>query len=178
MKIVKENYNNVSDDITTVVDVPFKLANVSYDKNKKDYEDAMKEGEKVAKEIKLGDEREKTSKPVKNKVLKSMHLSESLFTEDVDSNKVDEVRLMHQTMVSMNNEEAYDRWIYIMPDGADEYDFESFAEDNEDYIELCDVFNRLYKEYHKDGIYKPEDDVRMFCEKKDAELSLKPIEVL
>ena len=41
------------------------------------------------------------------------------------------VKLMHNTMIDMNNENAYMAWIWEMPDCPMEEDFEYFAEDEE-----------------------------------------------
>ena len=46
-------------------------------------------------------------------------------------------KLMHETMLCMNNEMAYYHWIYEMPDCPCEDDFEWFAEDEERYMECC-----------------------------------------
>ncbi len=65
--------------------------------------------------------------------------------------RLNNVKLMHNTMIDMNNENAYFTWIYIMPDEPMEDDFEWFAEDemeieNEDLISEneiaeCDLTN-------------------------------------
>ena len=72
------------------------------------------------------------------------------------------VKLMHNTMIDMNNENAYFSWIYEMPDGATEEDFEWFAEDEDRYMELYVYFMKLFERYAKDGLYKPSDSVRKF----------------
>ena len=78
-KTVKENFNNVPDDIQTCVDSTFKKSNEEHDENKEKYDDATKENEKFAEETipKEGD----TGKKVTSNALKQMHLSESLFDE-------------------------------------------------------------------------------------------------
>lgn len=76
---INENFDNVPDDLTTVVDVPFKKANEEHDENMKRAEEAMKENKKMAEET-IPKEGE-TGKKVTNSDLKKMHLSESLFEE-------------------------------------------------------------------------------------------------
>lgn len=76
--------------------------------------------------------------------------------------RLNNVKLMHDTMVSMNNENAYMAWIYEMPDEPNEDDFEWFAEDEDRYMELYVYFMKLFERYAKDGIYKPSDSVRKF----------------
>lgn len=71
------------------------------------------------------------------------------------------VHLMHETMLSMNNENAYMAWIWVMPDEPSEYDFADFADESE-YAELADTFDRIYNRYIDDGLYKPSDEVLPF----------------
>jgi len=76
--------------------------------------------------------------------------------------RLNNVKLMHETMLSMNNENAYLSWIYEMPDEPCEEDFEWFAEDEDRYIELYLYFIRLLISYAKGGLYKPSKSVRDF----------------
>lgn len=71
--------------------------------------------------------------------------------------RLNNVKMMHEVMQSMNNEDAYCSWIYTMPDCPDESDFEWFAEDGDEYKYLVDTFNRIYNKYKKDGLYKPSE---------------------
>ena len=66
------------------------------------------------------------------------------------------VRTMHNLVMQMNNEGAYDWWIQVgVPDCPnDPDDFEWFAEDDENYDELVELFLKILKEYGKDGFVK------------------------
>lgn len=83
-----ENFTNVSDEVESKMDDTFFKANKDHDRDEKEAEDALKENEKLAKETvpKEGE----TGKKVTSKALKAMHLSESLFDEDLDFNVMDE----------------------------------------------------------------------------------------
>lgn len=72
------------------------------------------------------------------------------------------VELMHETMLSMNNEDAYFEWIYTMPDEPTDDDFMWFVENDDEYTELRDVFDELYNKYRKDGLYRPNPKVINF----------------
>lgn len=62
------------------------------------------------------------------------------------------VKAMHTIVRSMNDESAYyNHWIYVMPDGATEEDFEYFSEDDEEMKSLCKCFRRIIKKYGDSG---------------------------
>ena len=82
------------------------------------------------------------------------------------------VKLMHETMMSMNNENAYMAWIYEMPDCPNEDDFEWFAEDEDMYIKLYLYFMKLFERYSKDGIYRPSDSVKEFVSSFGIEVEI------
>ena len=73
-----------------------------------------------------------------------------------------EVILMHLTMRSMNNEEAYWSWCSIMPDEPTLDDFEYFAYDDEKFEELKEGFQKILDVYVNDGIYNPNKDVEKY----------------
>lgn len=77
-----ENFPNVPEKTTTVVDPVFGKAIEDHDKDEKEKDDAFKENEKLAKET-IPKEGE-TGKKVTSPALKAMHLSESLFDEELD----------------------------------------------------------------------------------------------
>ena len=77
--------------------------------------------------------------------------------------RLENVMLMHETILSMNNENAYFSWIYRMPDEPTIEDFNDFAEDEEEYMELYLYFNKLFKRYIKDGLFLPTDEVIDFA---------------
>ena len=68
-------------------------------------------------------------------------------------------KLMHETMLCMNNEDAYMVWIYTMPDCPQEDDFEWFAEDEYQFNDLYATFFRILNRYLKDGLYHPTEEV-------------------
>lgn len=74
------------------------------------------------------------------------------------------VMLMHQTMIDMNNKDAYMSWIYRMPDEPTFEDFNDFASDEEEYMELYLYFAKLLKRYIKDGLFKPSEEVVEFVD--------------
>ena len=81
-KSMKENFNNVPDDIQACVDSTFKKSNEEHDLNKEKYEDAIEQNKKFAEETvpKEGE----TGKKITSKALKQMHLNENLFEEWVE----------------------------------------------------------------------------------------------
>lgn len=87
--------------------------------------------------------------------------------------KLHNVKMMHEIMLSMNDENAYDSWIYTMPDEPSEDDFAWFAEDEDEYAELLETFDRLYNRYCKYGLYKPAPEAIQFLKDngfKDCEI--------
>lgn len=78
------------------------------------------------------------------------------------NSKIETVKLMHDTMLSMNNENAYGRWIYVMPDEPCEDDFEWFVDNPMEYGELVHTFTSILDMYLKDGLFKPSKDVVNF----------------
>lgn len=79
--------------------------------------------------------------------------------EDAFEARLSDIKIMHEIMLSMNNEDAYFSWIYTMPDEPTQEDFEDFASDENDYLDLCNTFARIYNRYKKDGLYKPEPEL-------------------
>lgn len=77
------------------------------------------------------------------------------------SEKVRDIKLMHEVMISMNNEDAYLSWINFMPDCPSEEDFEDIA--NENYMEAMHVFCSILEEYGKDDLYDAPQEVFDFA---------------
>jgi len=69
--------------------------------------------------------------------------------------RFDAIKTMHNVMLSMNNENAYGAWIYTVPDEPSEWDFEDIASDEEFFDECVELFDRLYKRYADDGLFRP-----------------------
>ena len=77
--------------------------------------------------------------------------------------RLENVMLMHETILSMNNENAYFSWIYHMPDEPTIEDFNEFAEDEEEYIDIYLYFTKLFERYIKSGLFRPTEEVVKFA---------------
>lgn len=68
--------------------------------------------------------------------------------------RFDILKGMDTIIKSMNDESAYDAWIYIIPDGADDDELQEIAEeDDESFKDACKLFAKLVKKYMKYGLY-------------------------
>lgn len=68
--------------------------------------------------------------------------------------KFEALRSMNTIIKNMNDESAYDAWIYIIPDGADDDELMEIAEeDEESFKDACKLFTKLVKKYMKYGLY-------------------------
>lgn len=77
--------------------------------------------------------------------------------------RVEELRLMHETMISMNDEEAYMEWItYGVPDEPSDDDFIDIAGEDDLYEDACREFKGIFKRYRKYGLFDPTDEVLLF----------------
>lgn len=63
------------------------------------------------------------------------------------------IKAMHIVVCSMNDEEAYEKWIYLVPDCATADDFDDIAQDDDLYGDCCDLFRELVQGYGKSGFY-------------------------
>ena len=61
------------------------------------------------------------------------------------------LRSMDYIIRTMQHENAYEEWILVVPDEADEQDFEEIAQDDEGWSETCSWFRTLVKRYGKYG---------------------------
>lgn len=86
--------------------------------------------------------------------------------------RLNNVKLMHETMLDMNNEYAYMNWIYEMPDCPSEEDFVWFAEDIDRYEELYNYFMKLVNRYKKDGLFRPSDSTIEFINELGIEIEI------
>ena len=59
------------------------------------------------------------------------------------------LKAMHKLMCVMNDEQAYMEWICIVPDGADNYDLQEIADDDEIFSDCCIAFRDIMKRYGK-----------------------------
>lgn len=68
--------------------------------------------------------------------------------------KFEALRSMNNIIKNMNDESAYNAWIYIIPDGADDDELMEIAEEDEETFEdACKLFARLIVKYMKYGMY-------------------------
>ena len=68
--------------------------------------------------------------------------------------KFEALRSMNTIIKSMNDESAYNAWIYIIPDGADDDELQEIAEEDEDsFKDACNLFAKLVRKYMKYGLY-------------------------
>lgn len=63
------------------------------------------------------------------------------------------LRDMHNMMLHMNDEDAYMHWITLgVPDEPSDDDFESIAEDEEEFNEVVNWWYKIYSYYSKYGM--------------------------
>ena len=68
--------------------------------------------------------------------------------------KFETLKSMNTIIRSMNNEYAYDRWIWVIPDNADDEELQEIAEEDEEIFEMaCKLFAELVHDYMKYGLY-------------------------
>ena len=68
--------------------------------------------------------------------------------------KFEALRSMNTIVKNMNDESAYNAWIYIIPDGADDDELMEIAEEDEDsFKDACNLFAKLIRNYMKYGLY-------------------------
>lgn len=68
--------------------------------------------------------------------------------------KFETLRSMNTIIKNMNDESAYNTWIYLIPDGADDDELMEIAEEDEDiFKDACNLFAKLVKKYMKYGLY-------------------------
>lgn len=85
---------------------------------------------------------------------------EEMSTQQKD--RLEAIIAMNTMVINMNDENAYVRWIYLVPDGADEWDFVDFATNDKDgadgnhlFDEAVELFKELWKSYAMEdkGLY-------------------------
>lgn len=69
------------------------------------------------------------------------------------------VTAMNEIVISLNNEDAYSEWIAVVPDMANDDDFEYIAQEDELYTDATKLFLRIMKDYADDGIYDGEVNI-------------------
>ena len=69
------------------------------------------------------------------------------------SERYEIVKAMHTIIKSMNNENAYMRWIYIVPDEASNEDLMDIAQSDELFADTCNAFKSIFTDYNASGLY-------------------------
>lgn len=78
---------------------------------------------------------------------------DSTMMKIYNNERADFVRSMNNIMVHMNDEDAYMKWIQVVPDGATQDDFEAIADNEELFDSTVYLFKDLMDRYMKNGIY-------------------------
>ena len=63
------------------------------------------------------------------------------------------VQSMNNVVKHLNDENAYMHWITVVPDEAEQEDFEDIADDEELFDEAVYLFKNIMERYLKNGIY-------------------------
>lgn len=97
---------------------------------------------------------------------------------EYNESDVTELKLMHGVMQSMDNEDAYFTWIISgVPDGATEEDYIDIASNPDEFEECRQLFDRLFKRYASDGLFKPSPDEVAYANEVCKRLGLPKIEI-
>ena len=67
--------------------------------------------------------------------------------------KAEFVQSMNNVVKHLNDENAYMHWITVVPDEAEQADFEDIADDEELFDEVVYLFKNIMERYLKNGIY-------------------------
>ena len=73
--------------------------------------------------------------------------------EKVLQGRFELVKSMHTIVMSMNDENAYMTWIYVVPDEATDEDLMDIAENDELYSDTCKLFTKLVRKYGANSGY-------------------------
>lgn len=94
-----------------------------------------------------------------------------MYTLKLVIEKFEILKAMNLLVKSMNNEDAYERWIYTVPDqaGDDELMYIAADEDESIFREACQDFRRICHDYLDDGIFAGSypGEVKLYGAKKD-----------
>lgn len=83
---------------------------------------------------------------------------------------------LNEIISGMDNSEAYwGPWLDIWPDGSTRQSAIEDFDTKEEYEELEDLFKKVYKAYHRDGLYNVSKKVLDRAHSWDQKLGLKPI---
>ena len=94
-----------------------------------------------------------------------------MYTLKLVIEKFEILKAMNLLVKSMNNEDAYEEWVYTVPDEASDDDLMYIAADEDEtvYLEACQVFRRICHNYLDDGIFAGcyPGEVKLYGAKKD-----------
>ena len=71
----------------------------------------------------------------------------------MNTEKIALLKAMHTIMLCMNDENAYVRWTYMMPDEATEDDFRFIAQDDEEFEDVVKAFGLIMKDHLHSGLW-------------------------
>ena len=117
----------------------------------------------------------------KNEQFKNIHATR---TQDFNElSRGERVYRMHEIMQFMNNEEAYyDCWIvWGGEDGLDRDGYmDGYYDSDEGYEDAIQAFEKIYKEYHEDGLFANKYPVQIIkdCKMFDKLFNLPEIDIL
>ena len=78
---------------------------------------------------------------------------DSAMMKAYDNERADFVRSMDNIITHLNDEDAYMKWIQVVPDGATQEDFEAIADDEDLFDSTVYLFKDLMDRYMQNGIY-------------------------
>lgn len=68
--------------------------------------------------------------------------------------RIELLRAMNIVALTCNNEDCIDNfWLYVMPDDADDDDFDFIANDDEEFNHVCEAFSKMIEMLHREGMY-------------------------
>lgn len=78
---------------------------------------------------------------------------DSIMMKNYNNERVDFVRSMNDIISHLNDETAYMKWIAVVPDEAEQDDFEAIADNEELFDGVVYLFKDLMERYMGNGIY-------------------------
>lgn len=73
--------------------------------------------------------------------------SKEIFCEETKEKAAENIKAMHQLVLNLNDESAYESWITIVPDEPSDEDFEYIVTETELYDEAIRCFRYIVKSY-------------------------------
>lgn len=151
-----------------------------YDDDAEDFDRRNVEAEKAAIEAEV----ERSIKELESEeILTDTYEGEGVNESRLSAQEKDDIAkrawMLNQVIWSMNDENAYSgSWLYLWPDETAEEDVKYYFNTRKDLKELEDLFIKIYKAYHKGGLYTDDKEIIDFAHDMDKKLNLKPIDVI